>query len=124
MAADRSKHPSIADIFGEETVLVNITKETSSGTIAQRVRGWLAQNERNVYIGRGSPFGNPYSHEGYGEFQVATREEAIEKYRTWILSRSELMEKLRELKGKRLGCWCVPENCHGHVILELLWSVE
>ena len=114
---------SLADIFGEETVLVNIAKETGSGTIAQRVRAWLAQNERNVYIGRGSLFGNPYSHEGYGEFQVATREEAIAKYREYLLSRPELMDRLKELKGKRLGCWCKPDSCHGDVIMELLWEV-
>ena len=124
MAADRFGHPSLADIFGEETVLVNIAKETGTGTIAQRVRSWLAQDERNVYIGRGSPFGNPYSHEGYGEFQVATREEAIAKYREYLLSRPELMEKLKELKGKRLGCWCKPDSCHGDVIMELLWRVD
>ena len=69
-------------------------------------------------------WGNPYSHEGYGDFQVATREEAIEKYRSYILSRPELMEKLKELKGKRLGCWCKPDSCHGDVIMELLWQVD
>ena len=126
MAADRPKHPTLTDVFGEETVLVNIAKETGSGTIAQRVRVWLAQDERNVYIGRGSPWGNPYSHleNSAAEWKVGSREEAIAKYRTWILSRPELMEKLKELKGKRLGCWCIPDSCHGSVILELLWSVE
>jgi hypothetical protein len=117
---------SLAEIFGNETVLVNIAKETGSGTIAQRVRVWLAQDERNVYIGRGSPYGNPYSHlkNSAAEWKVSTREEAIAKYRTWILSRPDLLERLKELKGKRLGCWCSPKSCHGEVLLELLWDVE
>ena len=80
MAADRPKHPTLTDVFGEETVLVNIAKETGSGTIAQRVRVWLAQDERNVYIGRGSPWGNPYSHleNSAAEWKVGSREEAIQ----------------------------------------------
>jgi Domain of unknown function (DUF4326) len=24
-----------------------------------------------------------------------------------------------ELKGKKLGCWCKPNACHGNVLIEL-----
>jgi FMN phosphatase YigB (HAD superfamily) len=131
MASDLiGSRSTLEEIFGEETVLVNIAKETTKDTIAQRVREWCGQNERNVYIGRGSQFGNPYSHldNTAAEFQVATREDAIEKYRAYIFSRPDLLEKLKELKGKRLGCWCVSKNlqnhyvCHGQVLLELLYT--
>jgi len=29
------------------------------------------------------------------------------------------LEALPELRGKDLGCWCAPENCHGDVLLAL-----
>ena len=73
----------------------------------------------DIYIGRPSKWGNPYSHkEGtLAEFKTETRKEAIEKYRDYILS-SDL--DLEELRGKILGCWCKPKLCHGDVIIELL----
>ena len=36
------------------------------------------------------------------------------------LLNKELMNSLSELRGKRLGCWCKPERCHGNVLIELL----
>lgn len=76
----------------------------------------------DVYIGRPSKWGNPFSHkEGtLAKFKVATRQEAIDKYREWILSQPHLIESLHELKGKALGCWCKPQSCHGDVLIELL----
>lgn len=130
MAVDRAEHTPLGEVFGDETILVNIAKETASGTIAQRIRAWCAQSDRNVYIGRGSPYGNPFSHleQSAAEFEVSTREEAIQKYREYLLSRPDLLEKLKELKGKRLGCWCMKKGsteyvCHGQVLLELLYTI-
>ena len=68
----------------------------------------------DVYIGRGSKWGNPFVIGKDG-----TREEVIEKYRAYILSRSDLLADLWQLKGKVLGCWCDPEPCHGDVLVEL-----
>jgi hypothetical protein len=34
------------------------------------------------------------------------------------------MCRLEFLRGKVLGCWCKPENCHGDVILKLLKETE
>lgn len=69
----------------------------------------------DVYIGRGSKWGNPF-HIG----QDGTREDVIEKYEKWIRTQPELMASLHELKGKRLGCWCYPQHCHGDVLVELI----
>ena len=132
MDSDRNEHCTLADIFGEETELVNIAKETSSGTVDQRAREWEGRSSRHVYIGRGSDFGNPFSHSPMTAalYIVDSRETAIEKYRQYILSRPELLKKLKELKGKRLGCWCVSNGhlsekyiCHGQVLLELLYTI-
>ena len=75
----------------------------------------------DVYIGRGSIWGNPYSHldESQAKIQVKTRKEAIEKYRMYIVGNKELMAKLPELRGRILGCFCVPKSCHGHILAEL-----
>ena len=86
----------------------------------------------DVNIGRPSIWGNPYTHiadrDTLAEFIVGTRDEAISKYREYLINNEELMGKLHELEGKTLGCWCVKDSndypipyvCHGQVIIELL----
>jgi hypothetical protein len=77
------------------------------------------KEEFDVYVGRGSKWGNPYSHkEGtLAEHVVGSRSEAIQKFEDYLLSNEELMESLSELKGKTLGCWCKPKSCHGDILL-------
>lgn len=79
----------------------------------------------DVYIGRPSKWGNPFSHkEGTkAQFRVATREEAIQKFVEWIAQQDDLLADVHELKGKVLGCWCKPQACHGDVLAELAESV-
>lgn len=78
----------------------------------------------DVYIGRPEKWGNPFTHikdkRTRAEFIVDTREEAISKYREWILQQPELLKDLHELKDKVLGCWCKPQSCHGDVLIELI----
>ncbi len=52
-------------------------------------------------------------------YKVSSREEAIEKYREWIVQQPDLMNSLHELKGKVLCCYCKPKACHGDVLAEL-----
>lgn len=75
----------------------------------------------DVYIGRGSIWGNPFSHmeNTQAQFKVGTREEAVEKYHEWIMTKPHLLKQLHELKGKTLGCYCHPKPCHGDVLVEL-----
>lgn len=75
----------------------------------------------DVYIGRPSKWGNPFTHkEGTkAQFVMPTREEAIKAYEAWLLQQPHLMASLHELKGKVLGCWCAPLACHGHVLARL-----
>lgn len=69
-----------------------------------------------VYIGRGSPWGNPYK---IGE--NGTRSEVIEEYKGYALNRLEYEpEWLVPLEGKDLVCYCAPLACHGDVLLEIL----
>ena len=68
----------------------------------------------DVYVGRPSKWGNPFIVGVHG-----TRKEVIQKYREWIVKQPDLMASLHELRGKTLGCWCGPDQCHGLVLLEM-----
>lgn len=68
-----------------------------------------------VYIGRGSCWGNPFVIGPDG-----SRNEVIEKYTYWICDNPALLERLKELIGKDLVCFCSPKMCHGHVLQLLL----
>ncbi|WP_036384005.1 DUF4326 domain-containing protein [Muricauda sp. MAR_2010_75] len=82
----------------------------------------------DVYIGRPSKWGNPFSHkEGtLAKFKVTSREKAVEQYREWITNGKgkHLLKDLHELKGKILGCWCHPQKCHGDVLVELVNNLK
>jgi hypothetical protein len=69
----------------------------------------------DVYIGRGSKWGNPFPIEGR-----ITREKAIAMYEVYIRRNPRLLADLPELLGKVLGCYCHPLPCHGEVLLRLL----
>jgi hypothetical protein len=71
----------------------------------------------DIYIGRPSKWGNPFSIGKDG-----SRAEVIEKYAAWVMQQPELMSTVHELLGKRLGCWCSPAACHGEVLLKLAAS--
>lgn len=72
----------------------------------------------DIYIGRPSKWGNPFSHkEGtLAEFKVKNRAEAVAKFEDYLLSNKELLNSLHELQGKILGCWCKPNKCHGDIL--------
>jgi Domain of unknown function (DUF4326) len=88
-------------------------------------KGYVVHCKRDkydVYIGRPSKWGNPYSHkEGtLAKYKVDTREEAIERYYEYITTNKGLLKDIEELRDKILGCWCHPNLCHGHVLIGLL----
>ena len=80
----------------------------------------------DVYIGRPSKWGNPFSHIKDGKTMakhiVGSRDEAVKSYEEWITSGDgkHLMNDLHELKDKVLGCWCHPQSCHGDVLVKLI----
>lgn len=101
-------------------------------SIAERIYA-RAVNRRtepcDVYIGRGSPFGNPFAAGG-SEFAhtipVASREEAIKRYANWLTTDEQIegwvkpsRDQIAALRGQRLGCYCAPQPCHGDVLADL-----
>lgn len=75
-----------------------------------------------VYIGRGSIWGNPFSHKSGTKaiLRVKSRDEAVDCYRSYLwaaITEGDItIEMLKELDGKRLACYCAPLKCHGDII--------
>jgi hypothetical protein len=86
----------------------------------------------DIYIGRGK--GGAIPRQGYGMFgnpiplknyrDPAERQRVIDEYRVYFENRlandAEFAAAVMQLKGKRLGCFCKPLQCHGDVIAEWL----
>lgn len=81
----------------------------------------------DVYVGRPHPaiakhmpgadgeWGNPFTIGKDG-----TRREVIDKFRAYTMSNPGFCEKIQSsLRGKVLGCWCVPNACHASVLAEI-----
>ncbi len=74
----------------------------------------VRKDSYDVYIGRGSKWGNPYRIGIDGD-----RAEVIKKYAVYLVGKPELIASLYELKDKVLGCYCKPLECHGDILADL-----
>ena len=72
----------------------------------------IRHDEADVYIGRPSRWGNPFVIGKDGD-----RQEVIQKHKNWLMTQIRNgkvgLQDLAALHGKRLGCYCAPEPCHG-----------
>jgi Domain of unknown function (DUF4326) len=80
-------------------------------TLAHPLVVHCKRSRYDIYIGRGSKWGNPFR---IGE--DGTREQVIDLYEQWLLDQPNLLAALGELTGQVLGCWCAPYRCHGEVL--------
>lgn len=96
----------------------------------------LREERHDIYIGRGSPSGNPFSYlpKSQALVRVATRAECMSHYVDYFLGEPWVFEKWPQLKplhvraleqlpkmvGKRLGCFCKPLECHGDIQAEIV----
>lgn len=90
----------------------------------RRNAGWR-KPEGVVYVGRPSIWGNPWRVGGkaHGALDPAT---AVAHYRAALLNGElhdrqgrALLDRLGELRGKDLGCWCdLDKPCHADVLLD------
>lgn len=88
----------------------------------------------DVYCGRGSVLGNPYTHkEGTkAQFIMESRDEAVEAYRGYfeqqMMHNSEFLMEMRRIyrlarkQEVNLVCYCSPLKCHCNVIRGFLLS--
>lgn len=79
----------------------------------------------DVYCGRGTPWGNPYSHDRRWvspDKVCASRDEAVEMYRLHFYKCLHTVpgfaEQTRSLAGMRIACSCKPARCHCDIIVE------
>jgi len=45
-------------------------------------------------------------------------------YEEYIRKNKALLDKLKTLQGKELGCWCNPAPCHGDILVKLLDEIS
>jgi len=122
------------------TTVVNVSVKHLRPTY-NNLEEW-AKQPNHVYIGRKNRYGkypttssewcNPYmlSKTKTRECDCASvenqlRDDIIEKYRMYLMKKLEdpdTLARFKLLKGKTLGCWCKPLDCHGDVIVRLLDS--
>jgi hypothetical protein len=79
----------------------------------------LKSNAEYEYIGRGSYWGNPYSMFAEGD----SREEVIRKFKydfDYEKFPNKEKSEVFKLAGKRLGCFCKPDACHGDILADFL----
>lgn len=104
--------------------------------IIQKTRVVDLNKERyEIYIGRKVAkfhYGNPFTYKfsAIAEVVVSTRKESVDAFRKWIKGleyqdveperRQWILDNLSNLKGKILGCYCHPRNCHGDVYMEFI----
>ena len=69
------------------------------------------RDEYDVYMGRGSKWGNPFVIGKDGD-----RDEVCDKYEVWFEKQPLLVAAVHELRFKVLGCWCAPKRCHGEFL--------
>ena len=68
----------------------------------------------DVYIGRGSIWGNPYTVADHGrDYAIILHKK---KFLLDVYIGAITKEQLLTLTGKTLGCFCKPKSCHGDII--------
>lgn len=104
----------------------------------KRTKGWKMP-ENTVSVSRPGPFGNPFTATGCrkagykgDDSEIAHR--CAEAFRLWLgpnweinwpgpeskAARTILLNRLPELRGKNLACWCpLDQPCHADVLLEI-----
>ncbi|NOT86462.1 MAG: DUF4326 domain-containing protein [Methylococcaceae bacterium] len=118
-----------AIIFNDSESFSNIITDLSTKKIPTRlidtkitrVVNVDKKEKYDVYIGRGSDWGNPYPIGIEGN-----RDEVIRKYQ-YDFDRGYLKsskEQLLKLRGRTLGCHCKPAACHGDVLANYLNSLD
>jgi Domain of unknown function (DUF4326) len=95
------------------TTVVNLSGHRDDPDFADVVYVGRAMHRGGWRLGA-SPLACPYRVGRDG-----TRPEVVSRYRGYLLGRPDLLALLPDLRGRRIGCWCAPQACHGDVIAEL-----
>jgi len=98
-------------------LVVNVKKEKLKNRGIQDFEEW-SSNPNNIYIGRNMSFyvpgtfkskwANPYTVKKYG------LEECLCLYEEMVRN-GPLLNDLKELEGKELGCWCIDNESSNEI---------
>ena len=98
---DELKRKAIVESGG--TVVANMHQDTDRALLI-----WARKTDRFVRIDRNTEWGNPFEMGKDGD-----RDTVCDSYEIFFPRKFSLHNRLDELKGKVLGCWCYPARCHG-----------
>jgi hypothetical protein len=94
-----------------EAVVANMHEGEDTALLA-----WAEETGRLVRIDRQSAFGNPFVMPDDGD-----RGEVVAKFEKFYWPhKTALLERVPDLTGKVLACWCYPQPCHGDCIAETI----
>jgi len=102
----------------EDLELINKMKEGETVILNMNTNfhamKWAKDNNRFQQIDRWSDWGNPFLIGGDGN-----RDTVCESFKVYFNLKLELNQKVKQLKGKALGCHCYPLRCHGDHLKKL-----
>jgi len=102
----------------EDLELINKMKEGETVVLNMNTNfhamKWAKDNNRFQQIDRWSDWGNPFLIGGDGN-----RDTVCESFKVYFNLKLELNQKVKQLKGKALGCHCYPLRCHGDHLKQL-----
>ena len=115
---DEFESPLPSSPEGWRTFLMESSSAKLVANVRMKDKALLPLETQEEYIGRPSPFGNPFVlPPGSGD---AERLACVEKYRVWVFQKfktnPEYRKSIEALRGRRLLCFCAPKYCHGHVL--------
>jgi hypothetical protein len=127
----------MTDITKKKAVkdVINVKKQQLNKIGYKDLMDWLQSDKNNLYIGRdmsyyvagstGSVWQNPFPVAKLNKIYKTgvvryNLDQSLELYRQHIEQNPDLLNRLGELDGKVLGCWCKPNKCHGDVLAKLV----
>jgi hypothetical protein len=102
---DELKRKAIVESGG--TVIANMHQDKDRALLT-----WARKTDCFVRIDRSSDWGNPFEMGDDGD-----RDTVCDSYEIFFPRKFSLHNRLDELKGKVLGCWCYPARCHGMYLI-------
>lgn len=109
---DELKRKAIVESGG--TVVANMHQDTDRALLM-----WARKTDRFVRIDRNTEWGNPFEMGKDGD-----RDTVCDSYEIFFPRKFSLHNRLDELKGKVLGCWCYPARCHGMYLAAKVEEVD
>jgi hypothetical protein len=80
---------------------------------------WARSQNLYLYIGRENHHAKEDRSIWHNPFKSGQDEEIMASYRQYLLLDKALMDRIPELRGKLLVCWCYPKPCHGDILAAL-----